>query len=101
MDTGRTNIGQFDWSACVEAITDAHLKELADWRGYSPEFCKWLRDTSLIGRYRCGWAFPVQDTEGNVIGAHYLHGDPAAKQWRFSHGATAEPFIIGDVDAAG
>jgi hypothetical protein len=101
MDTGRTNNGQFDWSACVEAITDAHLKELADWRGYSPEFCKWLRDTSLIGRYRCGWAFPVQDTEGNVIGAHYLHGDPAAKQWRFSPGATAEPFIIGDVDAAG
>jgi hypothetical protein len=101
MDTHRTSNGStFDWLPCVQAVTDEHLAELAAWRGYSREFCKWLRDTSLIGLYLDGWAFPV-DTEGNVIGAHYLRGDPAAKQWRFSPGVTAEPFVIGDVEGAG
>jgi AAA domain len=100
MNDTNGNGAKFDWSACVQALTDEHLAELAAWRGYSPEFCNWLRDNHLIGRYRCGWAFPVGDTEGNVIGAHYLHGDPAKKDWRYSPGATAEPFVIGDIQWA-
>jgi AAA domain len=99
MDTRRTSNGStFDWQSCIDALTDTRLEELAAWRGYSLKFCKWLRDQSLIGLYLGGWAFPVQDMEGNVIGAHYLRGDPAAKQWRFSPGATAEPFIIGKTE---
>jgi hypothetical protein len=101
MDTHRTSNGStFDWLSCAQAVTDEHLAELATWRGYSPEFCNWLRDNQLIGRYRCGWAFPVVDTQGNIFGAHYLHGDPTKKDWRYSPGATAEPLVIGKIEGA-
>jgi hypothetical protein len=94
------NGSNFDWLPCVQAVTDEHLAELATWRGCSLEFCNWLRDNQLIGRYSCGWAFPVGDAEGNLIGAHYLRGDPAKKDWRYSPGATAEPFVIGQIEGA-
>jgi hypothetical protein len=40
----RTNQQQpFDWQKCVEAFSDTHLEQLAEWRGYSREFVSWLR----------------------------------------------------------
>lgn len=39
----------FDWHTCVDAFTNKHLERLAAWRGYSPEFCSWLKQCGLIG----------------------------------------------------
>jgi hypothetical protein len=38
----------FDWRACVEAFTDKHIERLARWRGYSVEFCRWLKENGLV-----------------------------------------------------
>jgi hypothetical protein len=61
----------FDWRACVEAFTQKHLEPLADWRGYSVEFCQWLKENSLVGLYDCYIAFPVHDDAGKVVAAHH------------------------------
>ena len=50
---------QLDWQERVGKVTDAHLIELAEWRGYSLEFCHWLRDKRLIGKYAGCWCFPI------------------------------------------
>lgn len=95
------NNGTFDWQPCVDAVTDDHLKELAAWRGYSLKFCKWLRDQSLIGHYGLGWAFPVQDEEGQFLGVHYLNGDPTHKNWlKHPKGFPLSPFVIGKIQSA-
>jgi hypothetical protein len=33
----------FDWHACVKALTEKHVEQLAKWRGYLPEFCRSIR----------------------------------------------------------
>jgi hypothetical protein len=68
-----------DWPVCVEAFTDNWIQRLAKWRGYSIEFCSWLRDKGLVGLYNGCIAFPVHDGAGNVIGAHYRAKD--GKDW--------------------
>ena len=85
----------FDWRACVDAFTQKHLERLAQWRGYSIEFCSWLRENRLIGIYRGYIAFPVHDREGNVVAAHYRLKDGS---WRyFPQGVTLRPFVIGEL----
>lgn len=61
----------FDWRACVEATTDDRLQQLSEWRGYSIEFCRWLREAEMIGVWRGAFAFPVHDNEGKAIRCHY------------------------------
>src|SRR5438445_781706 len=36
-----------DWLACVAAFTKRHAERLAEWRGYSVEFCTWLKQSGL------------------------------------------------------
>jgi hypothetical protein len=38
-----------DWPTCIAAFGDKHLERLSRWRGYSPEFCQWLKQNRLIG----------------------------------------------------
>src|SRR5215470_17503930 len=38
-----------DWQRCVDAFTDKHIERLAEWRGYSIEFCSWLKQSRLVG----------------------------------------------------
>src|SRR5947207_3207367 len=61
----------FDWQECAEAFTDKHLEQLAEWRGYSREFCSWLKQRELIGLYHGCVAFPLHDETGHVVAAHY------------------------------
>ena len=49
-----------DWQRCVDAFSAKHLERLADWRGYSIEFCSWLKQSRLVGLYDNCIAFPVQ-----------------------------------------
>ena len=46
------NGARFNWDACVDAFTDDQLERFADWRGYSGEFCSWLRKQKLIALYQ-------------------------------------------------
>jgi hypothetical protein len=50
------NNNSFDWKACVDAVTDKHLAELSEWRGYSASFvllCKrtssWVYTRTVLG----------------------------------------------------
>jgi hypothetical protein len=60
-----------DWQACVDAFTSKHVDRLAEWRGYSIEFCSWLRQNRLVGLYDNCLAFPVHDSRGSVVAVHY------------------------------
>jgi AAA domain len=85
----------FNWRECVEAFTDKHLERLATWRGYSIEFCYWLKENGLVGLYDGCIAFPVHDRAGNVIAAHYRLKDGS---WRyFPQGTKARPLVIGEL----
>jgi hypothetical protein len=71
--------GAFDWSSYVSNVTDADLDQLAKWRGYSPKFCRWLRDQKVIGRNKEDeWAFPVQYKK-RIVAAHVRLNGPNAK----------------------
>src|SRR6266849_10503736 len=60
----------FDWEKCVAAFTDTHAENLARERGYSHEFCAWLKANGLVGIFDGCMAFPVHDVQGNVVAAH-------------------------------
>jgi hypothetical protein len=87
----------FDWRACVEAFTDKHVEQIAEWRGYSPDFVNELRDKGQIGIYNGLVAFPVHDRAGNVVAVHYRLKD---RSWRYyPQGATVRPLVIGELVA--
>jgi hypothetical protein len=86
-----------DWSACVEAFTDTHLERLAEWRGFSGEFCSWLKQNRLIGLYRNCVGFPVHNDASAVVAIHYRLDDGS---WRyFPAGAKVRPLVIGELAA--
>ena len=86
-----------DWQACVKAFTDKHVQWIAKWRGYSIEFCRWLKENGLVGLYNGGIAFPVHDRAGNVVACHYRLKDGS---WRYyPQGAKVRPLVIGELAA--
>ena len=88
-------IEHLDWRECVEAFSQRHLERLAKWRGYSIEFCHWLKDNGLVGLYDGCIAFPVHDRAGNVVAAHYRLKDGS---WRYyPQGAKVRPLVIGEL----
>ena len=87
----------FNWHACVEAVNEKHLERLAKWRGYSVEFCSWLKENGLVGLFNDCIAFPVHDPAGNVVAAHYRLRDGS---WRYyPQGAKVRPLVIGELVA--
>ncbi|MDB6021277.1 MAG: hypothetical protein JWQ04_1134 [Pedosphaera sp.] len=90
----------FDWPSCVAALTPEHREKLARWRGYAPEFVEWLHGQNLIGLFNGAHiAFPVHDSQGNVIGCHYRIKEDGS--WRYHPtGTHTAPFIIGDTTTA-
>src|SRR5438094_8841954 len=43
----KKGVKPFSWSTCVSAFTPTKAATLAQWRGYSPEFCAWLKVENL------------------------------------------------------
>jgi hypothetical protein len=85
-----------DWRADVDAFTDRHVERLANWRGYSLEFCEWLKDNALVGLHEGQLAFPVHDADGNVTAAHVRAKDGS---WRYApKGRKTHPLVIGELD---
>lgn len=58
-----------DWSERVSKLTDDMIKRLAEWRGYSEEFCFWLREIKAIGSYGGTYCFPIYNS-GHVVRFH-------------------------------
>jgi hypothetical protein len=88
----------FDWSSYVARVTDAHILELAKWRGYSSKFCRWLKTNRLIGISHEGlWALPVIKN-GSPLACHYRRADG---EWRyFPKGNSTQRLIVGLLDSA-
>lgn len=83
-----------DWQKCVDAFTDKHVEQLAEWRGYLPAFVQDLRDTRQIGIYKGLVAFPVHDND-DVVGTHFRlkSGD-----WNYApKGIKAAPLVFGEL----
>jgi hypothetical protein len=90
----QTNEQTFHWSACIDALSDKHVEQIAKWRGYSPGFVKELRDKGQIGIYDGLVAFPVHN-HGKIAGTHYRLKDGS---WLyFPKGIKAAPFVFGDL----
>src|SRR4029453_11637908 len=71
------------------------VERLADWRGYSREFCSWLTQNGLVGLYDGCIAFPVHDRTGKVAAVHYRLKEGS---WRYyPQGAKAHSFVIGEL----
>ena len=87
----------FDWQKCVNAFTKEHSEQLKKWRGYSIEFCSWLKQSGLIGLYNGHIAFPVHDETGIVVGAHYQ--PRRGGDWFYTPGVKVRPLVIGELVA--
>jgi hypothetical protein len=84
-----------DWRACVEAFTEKHVEQLAKWRGYSIEFCPWLKESGLVGLFNGCIAFPVYDRVGEIVAVHYRLKDGS---WRYyPQGSNVRPLVIGEL----
>ena len=87
----------FNWQGCVDGFKNTQIEQLAKWRGYSQTFCESLCSEKLVGLHNECIAFPVHDSAGNVIGAHYRIKDDG--NWRYTQGANAAPLVIGKSSA--
>src|SRR5262249_40868381 len=88
---------QLAWSACVTAFTDEHVNRLAKWRGYSIEFCSWLKENELVGLYDGCVAFPIRDQCRSVVAAHYKPNSGEAKWLRYPKGFNTRSILIGEL----
>jgi hypothetical protein len=90
----------FDWSKCVDSFTSQHLEKIANWRGYTPQFVKWLLAESLIGLFADEhFAFPVHDAQGRIVGCHYRLKD--GRSWHYHPtGNPTAAFVIGVISTA-
>jgi hypothetical protein len=90
----------FPWAKCVAAVTETDIEQLATWRGFSPNFVRWLKLHELFGLFNQFPAFPLHNEQGAVVGCHYRKGDGT---WRYGpHGLKHKtwPLIIGDLAKA-
>jgi AAA domain len=89
---------KLDWPALVKNVSEQDLQELASWRGYTDEFCRWLVSAGYIGRKGPSWAFPVF-SNGMVVAAH-IRQDKS--EWRYEPklNSRTTPLVLGDLGTA-
>ena len=83
-----------DWDKAVASFSSDHAAKLCEWRGFSPDFVKWLHGQELIGVHNGCFAFPVHDTKGEVSRIHYR----LEKGWAYhpKGGGDSSPLVIGN-----
>jgi hypothetical protein len=88
-----TPSSDFDWQRCVAAVDKKEIERLLKLRGYSPEFCWWLKENNLLGIVDSHFAFPV-GSNGRITGAHVRLRDG----WRYTPtGTKTQPLVIGEL----
>jgi len=89
----------FDWQKCVASFTEADARKLSDWRGFSPDFVRWLHGQGCVGAFEGKVAFPNHGTAGQVVSCHVRL---ESGNWIFKpEGQSTAPLIFGDIAAAG
>lgn len=89
----------FDWQKHVAAFTEADARKLADWRGFSPDFVRWLHAQGNVGTFKGNVSFPNHGAAGQVVSCHVRL---ESGNWLFEpKGQKTAPLIFGDVAAAG
>jgi hypothetical protein len=84
----------FDWQKRVAGFTDKYVAQLAEWRGYSPEFVRELREHRHIGIHKGLVAFSVHNN-GRIVGTHFRLKDGT---WQhFPTGIKAAPLVFGEL----
>lgn len=96
LGTTTTDMDNSKWKRCVAAATDESLKPLADRRGYTMEFCRWLKANEMIGIFENCIAFPVKGKDGNIVGVHYR----TQEKWHYTEGTKVTPLVIGNLSKA-
>lgn len=87
----------FDWDDCLRRFDDAQVRKLAEWRGYTVEFCHALHADGLVGLYQRKIAFPVFDDDGEVVACHWRKD---ARVWYYDpKGTTVTPLVLGSRNA--
>jgi hypothetical protein len=90
-----TPTSTFGWQSCVKAFTGRDVEKVVAWRGYTPDFVRWLKDNNQIGIFANQVALPVA-SNGQVVGAHYKTNDG----WRYTPvGLKTTPLVIGAPEA--
>tara|TARA_Y100000593_G_scaffold6574_4_gene12488 strand:- start:11086 stop:13200 length:2115 start_codon:yes stop_codon:yes gene_type:complete len=74
LDDARESV-KFNWETCCRVFDEEWVSKLAEWRGYRPEFVKWLNKEGLVGVWHDRIALPVHDNQGNVINTHFRDED--------------------------
>ena len=82
------------WNKCLAALDDAQLKLFAAWRGFSWDFCLFLRDQCrMVGLYRNAtgayFCYPNHGPGGDVIAEQVFtqSSDPNVPKSYFTDGA--------------
>lgn len=86
-----------DWQACCKRLlSDASaLERLAEWRGWTQEFCHALASAGVPGLHEGRIAFPVRELDGTVTGLHVFAWPEStgAKAWYVN--GNNKPLLIG------
>lgn len=91
----------FDWAKCVAEITSKQIEKFSQLRGYSLQFCQWLKAQNLIGIFENKLAFPVHDENGKAVSCHYrIQKQDGKVSWLYPKGSTSRPLVIGDLSTA-
>ena len=89
----------FDWLSACRDTTQNDLQKLAEWRGYSLDFCQWLHGQKLVGICDGNFCFPNHGDGGKVVSCHVRL---ESGKWIFKPaGQKTAPLIFGDIKAAG
>jgi hypothetical protein len=84
----------FDWQQCSEAFTEEYVEHIANWRKFSPQFVRELRDNGQIGIYNGLVAFPVINSN-KIVGTHFRL---KSGKWNYEpQGINALPLIFGEL----
>lgn len=83
---------EIDWARCVGEFTAEKAAELCEWRGYSVEMVRWMKENELIGCFQGHFAFPVHNAKGQVVAIHHKGGDG---WFYYPKGAETAPLVIG------
>lgn len=96
----KVHVNTFSWSKCVSAVTETDVSQMAEWRGFSPDFVRWLGLQNLFGLFNQFPAFPLHNESGEVVGCHYRKGDGT---WRYGPDKSknkVRPLVIGNSASA-
>lgn len=93
-----TEYAELPWRALVNGVFPQRSRELAAWRGYDPDFVRFLLSECLFATYQGAFCFPIHDAKGRVVRLHVRPREINAKNWFYypATGHPTTPLVFGD-----